>query len=186
MIRWKRLENFPKHVMNGISKHFFDNWKQNIATVKYQVYPAMGTRQHLRVVTIDYPVNLPGFHDCVSFFISDPKIGVATVHIDRSSTYSLNFPIQVGEGDGQYIAGIHTDLNLYKGRQTFTINGKTGITYEYHPEDFEDVFLTGMTLVNTSIPHSWTNNSSDYRVVGSLFMKYSDINEVWKHVEQWT
>jgi hypothetical protein len=183
MIRWKRLENFPKDVLDGISKHYFDYHKQDVATIENQV---PNIQPHLRIVTIDYPVNLPGFHNYVSFFISDPKMGMATVHTDKSRSYSLNFPIQVDHSNSNYVAGIHTELNQYKGRQTFTINGKTGTTYEYHPEDFEDVALTHATLINTDLPHSWTNYSSDYRVVGSLFMGYSDINEVMKHVEQWT
>lgn len=182
MIRWKRLENFPKDITDGISKRFFDSYSQHITTIENQV---SNIQPHLRIITINWPVNLPGFYDYVSFFISDPKMGMATVHTDKSRSYSLNFPIQVDHNNSNYIAGIHTDLDRYKGKQTFTLDGKTGTTYEYHPEDFEDVSLTGMTLINTSLPHSWTNFSSQYRVVGSLFMEYTDIEEVSKHTQQW-
>lgn len=183
MIRWKQLENFPKELLDNISKHFFDNYLQDIATIENQV---PNIQQHLRIVTIEYPINLPGFLNYVSFFISDPNMGMATVHTDKSRSYSLNFPIQVDHQNSNYVAGIHEDLDRYKGRQTFTIDGKTGTTYEYHPEDFENVSLTTMTLINTDIPHSWTNYSSDYRVVGSLFMEYTDINDVYNNVKQWT
>jgi hypothetical protein len=182
MIRWQRLNNFPKQPLDGITKYFNHNYAKDIDNIVNEV---PNIQPHLRIKTIEYPVNLSGFHNYVSFFISDPKMGMAIPHTDKSRGYSLNFPIRVDHANSNYVAGIHEDLEKYKGRQTFTINDKTGTTFEYHPEDFEDVPLTCMTLINTYLPHSWTNNSSNYRVVGSLFMEYTDINDVLIHTEQW-
>lgn len=182
MINWQRLENFPKDLLEDISRCFFDHYKQDIENIVNQV---PNTQKHLRIITIEYPVNLPGFLNHVSFFISDPNMGMATVHTDKSRSYSLNFPIQVDHSKSNYIAGLHEDLDKYKGKQFFTIDGKTGTTYDYTPDDFEEVPLTCLTLINTDIPHSWTNYSDDYRVVGSLFMKYNDIDEVSENTKQW-
>ncbi len=182
MIRWVRLERFPKYVLDDISKHFFDNYADSVADIQNEV---PNIQPHLRIKTIEYPVNLPGFLNYVSFFISDPKMGMAIPHTDKSRGYSLNFPIQVDHANSNYLAGVHEDLNQYKGRTTFTIDGKTGTTFEYHPDDFEDVSLTSLTLINTYLPHTWTNYSKNYRVVGSLFMEYNNIDEVYNNIQHW-
>lgn len=107
-------------------------------------------------------------------------------HTDKSRSFCLNVPIRVNGNKSDYIAGKFESLADYPDPETFTLEGRTGLKFEYDEKYFERVEMDTPIFINTGLPHSWINNDEGYRVLTSLFFKTENFEEASDIVEKWT
>lgn len=181
--RYKKLPNFPQRVTDLL----LQKYDEEIGDGRVADYPNQFTtiQPHLKMVGFPVEMDLPEFDPYVIFLISDPNSGMGIPHTDKSRDFCLNIPIRVNLDKGDYIAGRFESLSDYPEPESFVLEGKTGLKFEYDEKYFENVRMDTPIFINTGLPHSWINDDDHYRVLASLYFKTRDVEEASRIVDQW-
>lgn len=184
MTRYKKLPNFPQRVTDLLLQKYDEEiGDDRVATCDNQI---SSIQPHLKMVGFNIDLGLPEFDPFVIFLISDPNSGMGIPHTDKSRDFCLNIPIRVNVNKGDYVAGKFESLSDYPEPEAFTLEGKTGLRFDYDENYFENIKMDNPIFINTGLPHSWINDDDEYRVLASLYFKTRDVEEAAQIVEKWT
>jgi hypothetical protein len=182
LFTYKLLKKFPTNIIHNITKVYEANIKGKEPVLKNNV---PNVQNNLKIVLHNFGYMSSEFHNEVSFLISEPNMGMAKVHIDKSRNFALNIPLKVNNEKSSYIAGKFLNIEDYTDAKKFIIDGKIGYTFDYNPDQYEEVKISNPILINTSLPHSWTNYDDDYRVLASLIFKTDNMKKALQICENW-
>ena len=185
--RWRYLPKFNKKLLNFVVKSFWDEF--DLENLKpHELHEYLGQKGLLNMYIRTPKLGADVFYDKVMYMVSAPNAGVQNIHTDKSRDFSINFPIQVDPIKGCYLCGKYTEYYKYDQLDPLYLeHGPEGPTYQfgYRENDFEKVSIDKPVILNTKIPHTWENFSDEYRVMGSIFMKETNLDKALKILEPW-
>jgi hypothetical protein len=182
--RWQYLPKFPVDILSNLIEVFLSEFSEDDIRTKPNEVDCVGDG-YARMFMREIEINSSLIYDKCLFLISDPRSGISNIHTDKSRNYSLNFPIRVDREKGCFLSGYHRQYKYYDWKESVTMNGMETNQFGYTKKDFEKVALDQPIILNTKIPHSWMNESYDYRIVGSLFLKEKQLDKALDIVKDW-
>jgi hypothetical protein len=180
------LKNFPEEIVELVKQKYNEKIGiKNVALIENTVKNIQSDR--LKIVNMNCAIlNYIEFKPIINFLISKPNMGRAIIHTDKSRGFSLNIPVIVDNKNSSFITGKYNDISKYGGYGKTIIDGKSALDFKYKEKDYEFIKLDYPILINTKIPHSWTNYANEYRVVASLsFNNIEKYEEAFKLCEKW-
>lgn len=188
------LPKFPLDIIEYLKKVLNENLDlENLHLLKNDVNNIQGDNLIIKNIKCKV-LNYSQFKPEVNLFVSNPNIGMAVIHTDKSRYYSLNIPLIVDNSKSMFVAGRYLNLSeysrprLYRSNRpsTFVIDNKTGMRFSYEPDLYEFVKLSSPILIDTKLPHSWTNYSNEFRIVASLsFINTTTYSQAVKLCNDW-
>ena len=169
-MRYKRLNNFPPELMTLLQDKWDDIKDDGYSTEIVAMEPELNFVLCKTLNEVFQPYFSCELHG-VLYQISDPSLGIAKVHTDKSRGTSLNIPIRV-DSQGDYICGLTEDLSAYMTprKKEFEATKKVGHEFPLQLDMMEFVPMTTPIIINAKVPHTWRTNKDTNRVVaGFLF-----------------
>jgi hypothetical protein len=120
----------------------------------------------------------------ISFLRSPKNMGMAVVHIDSLNLphFGVNIPVKVNHAKSSFFTIKVEHLNDCKEIVTAQYQNKLlyqpEAIFEFEPEKYEEIKLDHPLLVNTIIPHTWSNFDDEERVICRFNFKFNSIEEV--------
>lgn len=172
---YKKLPNFPTSTWQAINKFV-------LRGVPY-VWPERGLlKREFETFTVkkkfpdEYSKELLGFLPEIEPLVrgavtirSGRQDKQWAVHIDRSRRLVINVPVQIDNDASTAYVGKYADPEMYKRRFVpATTTSDASSIFHFEPEKYDSYKLTCPTILDTTRPHTWSNQSDTPRIICSI------------------